>query len=468
MQSALQSLRQEVSAPGLYLDDPADFAGFATDWTRKFSGQPSLVARPRSTEEVAALLAACQRHRIPVVPQGGNTGMVGGSVPRGGEVVISLSRMNRIEALDKVAGTVQVQAGVVLQQLNDALAADHLFFPVDLGGRGSCQIGGMIATNAGGLRVLRYGHVRDSLRGIEAVLADGTVVSNLNKLKKNNTGLDLKHLFVGSEGILGIITRAVLEIVPKPPSVETALLALTDRKQLPDLLQAARAAFRGLSSLEFVVRPAVDLLREVDPAVREPFDKVYPLYAVIEEETGTGPVAREEFAERLEALTQNGIIADAIVAESEAQTRELWGYRERPPEAITKTGLTHKFDVTVPQGEIPKFLDDVERLASRFPGFRIFLYGHLGDGNVHVNVVQGKMLAREAFYAAEKELSDEIYGQVSALAGSISAEHGIGIMKRDYLGHSRSAAEIAMMRRIKSALDPLGIMNPGVIFAAQK
>jgi FAD/FMN-containing dehydrogenase len=306
--------------------------------------------------------------------------------------------------------------------------------------------------------------MREQLRGIEVVLADGTILSNLNKLKKNNTGIDLKHIFVGSEGILGIITRAVLQVVPKPPALETALLALERRETLPELLKAVRAAFRGLSSLEFIVRDAVDLLREVESAVREPFNKAYPVYVVIEEEAGHGPVAREEFAERLDELMSQGLVADAILAESEAQTRELWRYREGPPEAIGRVGLTHKFDVTVPQGDIPRFCEAVEKVAAGFAGFRLMLYGHLGDGNVHVNMVQGASLSREGFYAAEKSLSDEIYNQVADMSGSISAEHGIGIMKRDYLRHSRTEAEIETMRRLKEMLDPHGILNPGVIF----
>lgn len=467
MNTALSRLRAELDAPGLYVDAPADLAPYGTDWTRKFSGTPSVVARPRTTEQVVRLLAACNKHGLPVVPQGGNTGMVGGSVPRGGEVVISLSRMNRIEGFDPIVGTVQVEAGVILQNLNETIAAEGFALPVDLGARGSCQIGGMIATNAGGLRVLRYGHMRDQLRGLEVVLADGTVLSNLNKLKKNNTGIDLKHLFVGSEGILGIITRAVLQVVPKPPAVETALLALEDRRALPTLFKTVRVTFRGLSSLEFIVRGAIDLLREVDPGVREPFAETYPVYVVLEEETGHGPVAREEFAERLDELVSQRLVADAIVADSEAKTRELWSYRERPTEAISRSGLTHKFDVTVPQGDIPRFCDEIEAMAPGYPGFRIFLYGHLGDGNVHVNMVQSRHLTKDAFYAAEKPIADQVYGLVASLSGSVSAEHGIGVMKRDYLGHSRTLAEIETMRRLKATLDPNGILNPGVIFAAK-
>jgi FAD/FMN-containing dehydrogenase len=306
--------------------------------------------------------------------------------------------------------------------------------------------------------------MREQLRGIEVVLADGTVLSNLNKLKKNNTGLDLKHLFVGSEGILGIITRAVLQIIPKPPALETALLGLEDRAALPALIQVARARLRGLSSIEFIVRGAIDLLREVEPQIREPFNRVYPLYVLIEEESDQGAAARDGFAERLNGLIAEGYAADAIIAESEAQTRDLWRYREQPTEAIGKTGLTHKFDVTVPQGDIPRFCDEIEAIAAAHAGFRVFLYGHLGDGNVHINMVQGRGLSAEAFHAAEKPLAEQIYARVAALGGSVSAEHGIGVMKRDYLHHSRTPAEIEVMRRIKATLDPHGIMNPGVIF----
>lgn len=467
MTSALEKLRKELEdEPGLVLDDPADTGPYAVDWTGKFRGSTPLVLRPATTEGVARILAACNRHGVAVVPQGGNTGMVGGSTPRAGEVVISLSRMNAIEALDRASGTVQAQAGVVLQMLHERVAEDGFVFPVDLGGRGSCQIGGMIATNAGGIKVLRYGHMREQVRGLEVVLADGTVVSNLNRLKKDNTGIDVKQMFVGSEGILGIITRAVLQLQPAPEAVQTALLAVPSRSALPDLLFEVRARFRGLSSLEFVLRDAVDLVREVEPSVKEPFAARHPVYVVLEEEGQAGPAFREGFLERLAAILEGGHAVDAVVAESEAQARDLWRLREGPPEAIGKVGLTHKFDVTVPPGAIPAFLDEIDGLAPDCPGFRIMLYGHLGDGNVHVNMVQGPKMSEAAFHAAGDGLADRIYHLVAGHEGSVSAEHGIGIMKRDYLPLSRTPEEVALMRALKGVLDPKGILNPGVIFEA--
>jgi FAD/FMN-containing dehydrogenase len=456
-------LAAAVDTPGLYLDAPADIDPYTIDWTRKFRGTTPLVVRPKTTDELARVLFACHRYGIKVVPQGGNTGMVGGSTPRQGEVVISLSRMGAIEDYDDASGTIQVQAGVVLQTLHEHLDAHGMVFPVDLGGRGSCQIGGMIATNAGGLKVVRYGHMREQVRGLEVVLADGTVVSNLNKLKKNNTGIDLKHLFIGSEGILGIVTRAVLQASPRPRAVRTALAALGRLDDLPALYIAVRRSFPGLSSLECVVRDAIDFLRAVEPSIGEPFGQKYPAYVLIEEEGEPGEGARASWHERLMALIEDGAVLDIVIAESEAQARALWSYRERPTEAIGKVGLTHKYDVSVPQGAIPGFLAEVAALAKTRPGLRPLFYGHLGDGNMHINMVQRPELPVAQFHAEEPALSAAIYQLVAGYRGSVSAEHGIGVMKRAYLHHSRTAEEIALMRSLKVALDPAGILNPGVI-----
>ncbi len=466
MATASDLLREAIDEPGLYLDQPTDTAAYAIDWTGKFAGTTPLVVRPRNTETVSRVLAACDRHGLAVVPQGGNTGIVGGSVPHQGEVVISLSRMNAIEAFDAASATATVQAGVVLQALQEHLAERDHEFAVDLAARGSCQIGGMIATNAGGIKVLRYGHMREQVRGLEVVLADGTVLRNLNRLKKNNTGLDLKQLFIGSEGILGVITRAVVQVQPRAPARQTALIGLADRAKLPALLQACRERFRGLSSLEFVVRDAIDLVREVEPETREPFGAIYQVYVIIEEETPAGAAAREGFVAALAALAEVELVADAIVAASERQARAVWRLREGPTELIGRLGLTHKFDVTVPPGAIPPFLTAMERLGEAMTGFRPLLYGHLGDGNVHVNMMQRPGLAEAAFHQAGPALAARIYGLVAEHEGSISAEHGIGVMKRDYLHLSRTAEEIALMRRLKATLDPNGILNPGVIFTA--
>ena len=461
-----ERLRERLGDPALYLDDPADTARYARDWPGKHVGATPLVVRPRSTEEVSAVLAACAELGVPLVPQGGNTGMVGGGVPRDGEVVVSTERLAAIEDFDESAATVQVQAGVVLEALQGFLAERGHTMPVDLGARGSCQIGGMIATNAGGLKVLRYGHMREQVRGLEVVLADGTVLRGLNTLKKNNTGLDLKQLFIGSEGTLGIVTRAVLQVHPVPAAFQTALLGIARRALLPPLLAAARTRFPGLSSLEFIDGRTVTYVEQADPGFRLPLAGGRESYVVIEEEAAADDDAsREAFVGRLESLSADALIADAAVASSEAQTRAIWTVREAPPEIVSRRGLTHKFDVTVPPGAIPPFLGEMEAVAGKVGGVDPILFGHLGDGNVHVNMAQGAGVADGDFRAREGALADEIYGIVQARGGSISAEHGIGVMKRAYLPFSRTAEEIALMRGLKAALDPGGILNPGVILA---
>ena len=458
-----ERLRARLGDPALYLDDPADTARYARDWIGKYAGQAPLVVRPRSTEEVAAVLSACTELDVPVVPQAGNTGMVGGGVPRAGEVVLSVERMGAIEAFDEASATVTVQAGVVLETLQGYLAERGYDMPVDLGGRGSCQIGGMIATNAGGVKVLRYGHMREQVRGLEVVLADGTVVGGLNILKKNNTGFDLKQVFIGSEGTLGVITRAVLQVQPAPEAFQTALAGLGHRDLLPALLKAARARFPRLSSLEFIDGRTVSYVRHVDPDVRIPLACEHASLVVIEEESASGEAAGEAFAAGLESLLTEGLIEDAVIAGSEAQARAIWRVREAPTEAVSRRGLTHKFDVTVPPGAIPAFLGEMEALAEGFEGVQVVLFGHLGDGNVHVNMAQEPGLADDDFRAMEADLADAIYGAVHARQGSISAEHGIGVMKRAYLPLARTPEEIALMRRLKTTLDPKGILNPGVI-----
>ena len=464
MERIAERLSAELGRPGLVLSETEEVAAYTTDWTHKYSGAAPCVLRPHDTEEVAACVGACRKLGLALVPQGGNTGLVGGSVPRAGEAVLSLSRLNAIEHFDAASATVQVQAGVVLQALHEDLAARGHVFPVDLGARGSCQIGGMIATNAGGIKVLRYGHMREQVLGLEVVLADGSILSNLNSLKKNNTGLDLKHVFIGSEGMLGIITRAVLQARPAPHAVQTALLALDTRARLPELLALLRERLRGLSSLEIITRDSIALYKEVESTARDPFDKAYPACVIVEEETGRGEAARDAFLERLSGVIESGLAVDAVVAESDAQAQSIWRLRDGVTEAIGRAGLTHKFDVTVPPEALPAFLDRMEQFGDEAGGLRTLLFGHLGDGNVHVNMMQKPEITEDEFYGKGAALAERIYAHVAELHGSISAEHGIGIAKRDYLHHSRTAEEIDLMRGLKRLLDPDGVLNPGVLF----
>ena len=464
MVSVVEQLCAELGENGLVLREAEEVAAYTTDWTRKFISIAPAVLRPRNTDDVVRCVLACRKLGLALVPQGGNTGLVGGSVPRDGEVVLSLSRLNGIESFDAASATVQVQAGVVLQVLHEDLAGRGCVFPVDLGARGSCQIGGMIATNAGGIKVLRYGHMREQVLGLEVVLADGTVLSNLNSLKKNNTGLDLKHVFIGSEGILGIITRAVLQARPAPQALQTALLALDTRERLPELLTLLRERLRGLSSLEIITRDSIALYKEIETGTQAPFDKNYAACVIVEEETGADENERDGFLKRLSGFIESGLVADAVVAESDSQAQSIWRLRDGVTEAISRAGLTHKFDVTVPPGALPEFLNEMERFGEEAGGLRTLLFGHLGDGNVHVNMIQKPGLTADKFYAKGPALAERIYGRVAELKGSISAEHGIGIAKRAYLHHSRTAEEITLMRGIKQLLDPEGLLNPGVLF----
>ena len=463
MSDPIADLRAAIGDPALMLETPEETGAYTTDWTKKFVGTTPMVLRPRTTADVSRMLTACNALGIKVVPQGGNTGVVGGSTPRSGEVVLSLSRLNTIADCDPASATVVVGAGVVLAALHDFAAPLGMEFPIDLGARGQCQIGGMLATNAGGNRVLRYGLMREQVRGLEVVLADGTVVSNLNRLRKDNSGLDLKQLFVGAEGILGVITQAVLQVRPCPPARRTAMLAMTDRAALPALLAELRARLPGLSSLEVLLDDVCQYVCDQVPGASMPFAERSPVYALVEEETETGAAGHDGFVERLSGLFESGLAADAVVAESEAQSAGLWHVREATGEAIVAAGYSHKFDITVPQGEIPEFLDEMEALAATLPGIKPLLFGHLGDGNVHANFVQTPEIADEPFLAEGPALAKAVYDATRARHGSVSAEHGIGTLKRDYLGYSKSPEEISLMRRFKGLLDPNGILNPGVM-----
>ncbi len=464
MNKYIDQLKEEINDPSLYLDPRAeDLGAYTNDWTKKFNGETPLVLRPRVTTDVSRMLSICNKLRLGVVPQGGNTGVVGGSTPRSGEVVLSLSRLNNLEEFDSASATLISGAGTVLSALHDFAKNKNMEFPVDLGARGQCQVGGMLATNAGGNRVLKYGLMREQVRGLEIVMANGTVVSNLNRLRKDNSGIDLKQIFIGSEGILGVITQAVLQLIPVPGSRRTAMIALPDRKILPSLLAEVRSRFPGLSSLEVLLNQVIEHVIEYVEGPVFPLPKHFPAYVLIEEETEGHASGHDGFVERLEGLFETGMIEDAVVAESSTQSEGLWHFREATGEAIVAAGYTHKFDVTIPQSAIPDFLTEMENVCSNFLGVRPLLFGHLGDGNVHVNFVQTPDINDKDFLAAAPDLAKIVYEETRNRNGSISAEHGIGMLKREYLSYSKSSEEIAFMRSLKKIWDPKNILNPGVM-----
>jgi FAD/FMN-containing dehydrogenase len=419
---------------------------------------PVAVAYPRSTQDVAAILRLCNARGVPVVPQGGLTGLAGGGAPVAGCVAVSLSRMRAIEEVDPAAGTITVQAGVPLQAVQEAADAAGLLFPLDIGSRGSCLIGGNLSTNAGGNRVLRYGMTRDLVLGIEAVLADGTVITSLNKMQKNNAGYDLKHLFIGAEGTLGIITRAVLRLFPKPASMCTAFLALPDYAGVLDMLQRARTELGGTLSAFEVIWPEFYDLAITEHNVRAPLPRGHGLY-ILMESLGTDQ-ARDtaQFQAMIEAALEAGTVEDAAIAQSGRDSRDMWALRDSVAE-FNRTFPHVGFDVSIPIADMQRFITDCKaHLAKADPGFKCLSFGHIADSNIHLCVQQTPGGLTKA------EVDAIVYGRVRAFGGSVSAEHGIGSLKKPYLGHSRTPAEIELMRRVKAALDPAGILNPTKVF----
>lgn len=433
-------------------------APYETDWTRRFSGAARLVVRPRDTAEVAAVVRACAGAGVAIVPQGGNTGLVGGSVPRGGEVVLSLQRLDTIEPVDVAAAQVTAGAGVTLEALQAHVRAAALDYPIDLASRGSATVGGMIATNAGGARVIRHGMTRAQVLGVEAVLADGTVVSRLTGLVKDNTGYDLAALLVGSEGTLGVVTRARLRLVPLLPvravalvgvaSTAAALTVLADLQRRLDRIEAAEVWYaEGMA------------LVHAHANLATPMDAEWPCYVLIE---CADRVDRADPALALaKALQAAPGVGAVVLATDPAQRARLWRYREGHTDAINAAGVPHKLDVTVPLARFAEFEVQVRgAVAAAAPAARTVLFGHLGDGNLHVNVLGP---------AADDERADEAVLQlVAAFGGSISAEHGIGRAKARWLSLTRSPAEVATMRAIKRALDPAGLLNPGVLWPVDR
>jgi FAD/FMN-containing dehydrogenase len=415
---------------------------------------------PQSTRQVAAILKFCNERRIAVQPQGGMTGMAGGAVPVGPCVVISLERMRAIKELDVAAGTITVEAGVVMDTVQKAADAADLFFPLDLGGRGSCQIGGNVSTNAGGNRVLRFGVARDLVLGIEAVLADGTVIDSLRKVMKNNTGYDLRQLFIGAEGTLGIITGVVLRLFPKPRSVCTGICALDDYDGVLELLKRARLGFGAQLTAFEVMWPDFYELATVGLGRKAPLPMGAGVYVLLETMgQDPGVVDQQRYETVIGEALEAGVVKDAIVAKSNRETSELWTVRDSPGEwQRTPHWPQLGFDVSVPTGEIYALMREIDtELTSRWPELKTVYFGHVADGNLHASV------RMNGHSVPELAIEDAVYSIVSRRKGSISAEHGIGSLKRKFLHYSRSPEELALMRAIKQVMDPNGILNPGKV-----
>lgn len=449
----------DIVGPAHVLTDPEETKPYRVDWRRQYSGPAACVVRPASTAEVSAVVALCAREDAGVVPQGGNTGLSGGSVPTGKrrEVVLSLSRMNRIRELDPLNDTITVEAGCVLASVQDAARAAGRFFPLSLAAEGSCQIGGNLSTNAGGVNVLRYGMARDQVLGLEVVLPDGRVWGGLRGLRKDNTGYDLKQIFLGAEGTLGVITAAVLRLQPAASASATAWIAIDSPRSAVELLAALRTKLGDrLSAFELLSRNCLEAVLAHAQGHQDPLPAPHPWYVLAElADSGDAGVLRERVERALFECAEAGALRDAVLAQSVAQANALWRIRETVPEAQF-TNVKHDISVTV--SRIPDLVERIQpALEAAFPQVRAYVFGHVGDGNLHYNV------GPEALVAERPAVNRIVYDAVAALDGSISAEHGLGQLKREEIRRHKSALELELMATLKRALDPKGVMNPGKV-----
>lgn len=443
--------------------DPDTLRTYGTDWLHAYPPAPCCVVRPRTTGEVASLVAACYAARVPIVPSGGRTGLSGGAAAPNGEVVLSLERMNTIDPPNTTDRTIHCEAGAITERVQNAAHSAGLFFPVDFASRGTSQIGGNIATNAGGLRVLRYGNMREWVLGLTVVTGTGEILELNGNLFKNNSGYDLRGLMIGSEGTLGIITAATLKLTTPPAPLLRMMCGLERLEALPNLLDAARKRFSHLALFEFFSQSALEVVLAHNPG-RAPFRTAHAFYALFDIE-GDTPEMRTAVEEWLHEEAERGDIADAVIAQGTSQATDLLALRELISSTLSKHYTIHKNDIAVPVPAVTPFLKSLEHEGPQlYPGARIVVFGHLADGNIHFNVVKPEAQLKDRFIADAKRADEKLFSLVQKFHGTISAEHGVGLLKKEFLGYTRTNTEIDIMRSIKGIFDPAGILNPGKIF----
>ncbi|MBA9062104.1 FAD/FMN-containing dehydrogenase [Methylobacterium fujisawaense] len=464
LDTLLTALRDGLGARHV-LTDPDALAPYLTESRRLFTGSALAVLRPGSTEEVAFAVRACTQAGIAVVPLGGNTGLTGAGVPQGG-VVLSLERMTRLRAVDPVDATITVEAGMILQDVQDAAEAAGMLFPLSYASCGSARIGGGVSTNAGGIAVLAYGNARDLVLGLEVVLADGRVWNGLKSLRKDNAGYDLKQLFIGSEGTLGIVTAAVLKLFPRPRSTSVAFVGLVSARAALDLFVFLRARMdRDLTAFEYLPPFALEIVLRHIPGTVQPLHGAHGAYALIEVASARPDAdTQAELESALGQALADGVIADATIGTSGAQNAALWRLREGVPEAQTREGASIKHDVSVPLSRLPAFLEQAgAACTAEMPGLRPCGFGHFGDGNIHFNLSQPSGMAAAEFLAEWGRFNRIVHDIVHDLGGSIAAEHGVGLIKREELARYGDPVGLDLMRRLKAALDPEDLLNPGKV-----
>ncbi|HEX3808701.1 MAG TPA: FAD-binding oxidoreductase [Rhizomicrobium sp.] len=456
---------KEAMGPKGFTEEPAEIAPHLEEWRGRYHGQSQLLLKPANASDVGRALAICNETKTPVVPQGGNTGLVGGQIPFHGEVLLSLERMNKVRGVDAQGLHMIAEAGVILANAHAAADEAGCLFPLSLASEGSCTIGGNLSTNAGGVDVLRYGNMRELTLGIEVVLADGTLLDMLRTLRKDNTGYDLKQLFIGAEGTLGIVTAAALKLFPKPAAYVTAMVALPSPAAAIALLTDLQHATGGLlSAFEIIPRIGMELVTAHIPGSSDPFAAPSPWYALVEASVPEGLDLRASIERQLGKSIEAGRATDAVIAASEAQRKSLWRLRENMSEAQKLEGASIKHDVSVPVARIPDFLQAASSGVQQIvPGARVVAFGHAGDGNIHFNISVPKGGDGKAFLAKWEAVSRGVHDIVNDMGGSISAEHGLGAMKHNEIARYKSKDELAAMRTIKRALDPNNILNPGKV-----
>ncbi|MBE03396.1 FAD-binding oxidoreductase [Marinobacter lutaoensis] len=459
--ASLNDLVATGDAPGKVLTDPADLDAYGKDWTRMYPPRPLAIVLPKTTEQVQAVVRFANEHGVALVPSGGRTGLSAGAVAANGEVVVAFDLMNRILDFNPSDRTVRCQAGVITEQLQNFAEENGLYYPVDFASAGSSQLGGNLSTNAGGIKVIRYGMSRDWVAGLKVVTGKGDILELNKDLEKNNTGYDLRHLFIGAEGTLGFITEATMKLTRKPDDLTVLVLGLADLSNTMDVLQAYQKKL-DLTAYEFFSHQAMQHVL-AHGQVQAPFDTEAPFYALLEFEAVSDQVMDDAMA-LFEQCVEQGWVLDGVISQSETQARNLWQLRERISESIAPR-TPYKNDISVVVSRVPGFLREIDQVVTEhYPDFEIIWFGHIGDGNLHLNILKPEDMAKEDFFEKCQQVNQWVFEIVQKYEGSVSAEHGVGMTKKPYLHYTRSEAEIAYLKGIKQVFDPNGIMNPGKIF----
>jgi hypothetical protein len=443
-------------------DEPDQLTEYGKDRTKVIQPDPAVIVFPKTTEEVQSIVRLCYERQIPIVPSGGRTGYAGAAVAPDKEVVISFDKMHRLVNIDIESGSVEVESGMILENLQQLVAEQGMMMPLDFAARGSCQIGGCISTNAGGLKVLKYGMTRNLVLGLEVIIKNGEILQLNSNLQKNNAGYDLNQLFIGAEGTLGIITKAILKIVPKPRQLQLALITVNQFNEIIPILREAKLQSLDITAFEFFTKDGLSAVLAHMPSCRNPFDAFYPYYILIEIDGGDNSDRLMNF---IETLAEQERITDGTIASGSQQFRDLWGLRENISESISMLGNVHKNDIAVPVSSMSRFIPEFELLVrDHYAQFNVLYFGHIGDGNIHVNVIDPSGMDINQFESMARELDEKMCRLIGLYGGSISAEHGIGLLKKHLLPFQRDLLQIETMKIIKECFDPKGLFNPGKIF----